>query len=805
MNTNASLLVNSGSGASQVVAVSSGKPIKIKIQPGNKYLLKNQDDNYAPENVTLQRNGDDLYVILEGDSAPAIVIEDYYVSGDNTPLLGMAEDGQVYAYVITDGSALGDGYLFNDGSFAPAALGGMPMGDGAYLFENTENNDFGLLALWPWFLGAAVIGGIVGNAIYEHNKDDGSSSPTPASVPTLSGATDATGDITGPISYGSTTDEKTPTLFGTGEAGNIITIYDNGKAIGSAVVGADGNWSFKPETALSEGSHKITVTQTNPEGQTSSQSDDFTFIVDTVAPNKPLFEALDDVGAIQGTIANGATTDDARPEFTGKGEVGSTITIFIDGKEAGKTTVGADGKWSWTPTEDLADGHYQVTAKETDKAGNTSATSPTFDFNVDTTAPDKPPRLEAYDNVGDKTGLINNGDITDDAQPEFKGWGEAGNTVIIYNNGNEIGRTTVGEDGTWSFTPETALSEGSHSITYTQTDKAGNVSEPSDSRDFTVDTTGVNAPDSITIMDNTGAITGPIKSGDKTDETKPEFSGKGTPGGIITIYDNDQPIGSVVVGEDGNWSLIPDVALEEGSHSITTTETSKSGNESDPSAPIDFVVDTTAPSKPTPGETIDNTGDKTGPIQPGDKTDETRPEFTGEGDPGNVITITDGENVLGTTIVDEDGKWTFTPDEELSEGDHSITITETDEAGNTSEPSDPIDFEVDTTPPAIPDVGSIIDNTGDKTGSIKPGDKTDETKPEINGKGEPGNVITITDGENVLGTTIVDEDGNWTFTPDEELSEGEHSIVVTETDEAGNSSSTDPIEFEVDTTPPATP
>ncbi|QBH94949.1 hypothetical protein EKN56_00085 [Limnobaculum zhutongyuii] len=817
MNKNVSLLVNSGSGPSQIVSLDAGKPIKIKIQPGTKYLLKNQNDNFAPENATLQRNGDDLYVILEGDSTPAIVIEDYYISGNNTPLLGMAEDGQVYAYVITDGSGLGDGYLFNDGSFAPVALGGASQGDGSYLFAETEN-DYGLLALWPWFLGAAVIGGIVGNAIYEHNKDDKSSpAPEPASVPTISGATDITGTITGEIAYGSVTDEKNPTIYGTGEAGNTITVYDNGKAIGSTVVGSDGKWSFKPDTALADGSHKITITQTNPAGSTSGHSDDLTFTVDATAPNKPLFsDILDDVGSIQGPIANGATTDDARPEFTGKGEAGNTITIFIDGKEVGKTTIGEDGTWSWTPTEDLADGHYQVTVTETDKAGNTSETSPTFDFNVDTTAPDKPPRLEAYDDVGDKTGLIENGDITDDARPEFKGWGEAGNTIIIYDNsdgtgrsgGKEIGRATVGDDGTWSWTPDFDLADGSHSITYTQTDKAGNVSEPSDSRDFIVDTAGVNPPDSITIMDNTGAITGPIQSGDKTDETKPEFSGKGTPGGIITIYDNNEPIGSVVVGEDGNWSLIPDVALEEGSHSITTTETSKSGNESDPSAPIDFVVDTTPPSKPEIGGVTDNTGDVTGPITSGEPTDETQPEFNGEGEPGSTIVIKDKDGeIIGSTIVDEDGKWTVKPEQPLEEGSNSLVITETDTAGNESDPSDPFEVVVDTTPPSKPEIGGVTDNTGNVTGPITSGEPTDEKQPEFSGEGEPGSTITLKDEDgNVLGTATVDEDGKWTVKPEQPLEEGSNSLVITETDTAGNESDpSDPFEVVVDTIAPEKP
>ncbi|MCD1125677.1 hypothetical protein LPW36_06605 [Jinshanibacter sp. LJY008] len=103
MSKNASLLVNSGSSTSQVISLNAQKTIKIKIQPGSKYVLKNEDDNFAPENITLQRNGDNLNVILEGDSTPAIVIEDYYATGNDQTLLGMAEDGQLYAYMVTDG------------------------------------------------------------------------------------------------------------------------------------------------------------------------------------------------------------------------------------------------------------------------------------------------------------------------------------------------------------------------------------------------------------------------------------------------------------------------------------------------------------------------------------------------------------------------------------------------------------------------------------------------------------------------------------------------------------------------------
>ncbi|MBK5074721.1 ATP-binding cassette domain-containing protein [Budviciaceae bacterium CWB-B4] len=713
MNTNASLLVNSGSGASQVVSIDSGKPIKIKIQPGSKYLLKNNDNNFAPENVTLLRNGDDLCIILEGDSTPAVIIEGYYISGNSEPLLGMAEDGQLYAYMVTDGSVLGEGYLLENGAFAPAALGGMPLGDGAYLFENTDN-DMGLLALWPWFLGAAAVAGIIGNAIYENNKDNGHSDPAPvpaptpkvASVPTLDGAMDATGSITGPIAYGSFTDEKNPIIYGTGDAGNTITIYDNGQVIGSATVDANGQWSFKPETALNDGSHSITITQTNSDGSTSKQSDDLSFIVDTVAPTRPLFgEIIDNVGLVTGPIANGATTDDARPEVTGTGEAGNTITIYVNGVEAGKAIIDSTGHWTWTPETDLADGHYQLIITETDKAGNVSPQSPTFDFNVDTAAPVKPAVPEIIDNAGDITGPLKPGDQTDDTTPTFNGGGEPGDTIIIKDGDDIIGSTVVDDDGKWDWTPTDPLPDGPHDITIIEVDPDGKESEPSDPINIIIDTIPPTKPVVPEIIDNVGDITGPLKPGDQTDDSAPTFNGGGEPGDTIIIKDGDEIIGSTVVNDDGEWAWTPTDPLPDGPHDITIIEVDPAGNESEPSDPINIIIDTIPPTTPIAPTINDNVGDKTGTINPGDQTDDTKPEFSGEGEPGDVIKIIDNGEVIGSVTIGDDGKWDWTPEEPMAEGDHSITIIEVDPAGNESTPTAPIEFEIDITGSMI---GAVI-------------------------------------------------------------------------------------------------
>ncbi|NNN28755.1 Ig-like domain-containing protein, partial [Pseudomonas nitroreducens] len=67
--------------------------------------------------------------------------------------------------------------------------------------------------------------------------------------------TDNVGAVTGPLHAGDTTDDNRPVFSGGAEPNGKVIIYDNGKAIGEADVGADGKWSFTPTAALSDGNH----------------------------------------------------------------------------------------------------------------------------------------------------------------------------------------------------------------------------------------------------------------------------------------------------------------------------------------------------------------------------------------------------------------------------------------------------------------------------------------------------------------------------------------------------------------------
>ncbi len=108
------------------------------------------------------------------------------------------------------------------------------------------------------------------------------------------------------------------------------------------------------------------------------------------------------------------------------------------------------------------------------------------------------------------TGNLVSGQLTNDATPTLNGRGEAGATINVYLDGNSasIGTTTVNSDGTWSFTPQTPLANGSHTFTLSATDPAGNSSAVSSGFVLTIDATPPAAPVIASVADNTAPVTG---------------------------------------------------------------------------------------------------------------------------------------------------------------------------------------------------------------------------------------------------------------------------------------------------------
>jgi hypothetical protein len=89
---------------------------------------------------------------------------------------------------------------------------------------------------------------------------------TTADAPIITRANDDVGPVTGNVANNGSTDDNTPTLTGTAEAGSSVAIYDGIRLIGTVTASATGAWSFTPTTVLAEGQHVFTAVATDSAG-----------------------------------------------------------------------------------------------------------------------------------------------------------------------------------------------------------------------------------------------------------------------------------------------------------------------------------------------------------------------------------------------------------------------------------------------------------------------------------------------------------------------------------------------------------
>ena len=350
-------------------------------------------------------------------------------------------------------------------------------------------------------------------------------------APTIDSATDDTGDVTGGLLSGSSTDETTPILSGTAEGDSTVTVFLDGNAIGTTVTDTGGNWSFETP-ALAEGGHNFTATATDVAGNESPVSTTFDLTVDTVAPDAPTIgTATDDTGSVTGDLPTGSSTDDLTPVLSGTAEAGSTVTVLQDGNAIGTTVTDAGGTWSLeTPT--LAEGGHNFTATATDVAGNESSVSTTFELTVDTVAPNAPTLSLANDTGADGDNVTSDGTVT-------VGGLESGATWSYSIDG---GATWSDGTGNNFELPAGQYAEGD--VLARQTDAPGNTSGNGSLVGVNVDTT---AP---VVGDALGAVSEEGLPGGEPDNTgTPDDTGNSaTVGGTLSITE-DTSISEVSVSE----------------------------------------------------------------------------------------------------------------------------------------------------------------------------------------------------------------------------------------------------------------
>lgn len=626
-------------------------------------------------------------------------------------------------------------------------------------------------------------------------------------VPAITTALDDVGPVVGAVASGGTTDDTLPALSGTAEANAVVSVYDGATLLGTTTASGAGAWTFTPTTALAAGGHVFTVTATDAVGNVSLPSNTYVLTVLTDTPAAPVIVgAADDVGIIQGAIANGGATNDAQPALTGTAVANATVTIFDGATQVGTTTSDGAGNWSFTPTGALSDGAHALTAVATNAAGISGPASVAFNVTVDTTAPGVPVVTGVADDAGTIQGPLANGAITDDALPVLSGTAEAGSTIAVFDGGAQIGTTTANGSGAWTFTPAAPLASGPHALTVTATDAVGNTSAATAAFNLTVDVAAPAAPAITSVGDDVGTLQGIVAIGGSTDDAAPLISGTAEANTVVSVFNNGALLGTVVASGAGTWSFTPLSPLTQGAQSFTATSRDVAGNVSATSSPYGIVVDTIAPVAPIITTVTDDAAPQLGTLVSGAATNDTTPSLTGTAEANATISVFDNGTPIGTTTANGAGAWTFTPGTALTEGNHSLTVRATDVSGNQGPASSPFAVRVDTIAPAAPAIASLTDDVGTVQGVIANGGTTNDTVPLLRGSAEAGSTLTLFANGSAIGTTTADATGNWSFSPATPLAEGTYSFTAAATDAAGNvGPASVAFSVTVDTTAPAVP
>jgi YVTN family beta-propeller protein len=183
------------------------------------------------------------------------------------------------------------------------------------------------------------------------------------------------------------------TITGSGEDNATVQLYDDGTEI-SGAVGTVADGTFSIDISLDEGTHSITAVQTDSEGNPSPESGVLEITVDLTAPDAPTGLDLasgDDTG---NSNSDNITKTTSGLTISGSGEEDATVKLYDGGSEISGTSDTVSGG-SFSMDIGLTEGSHDITAVQTDKAGNPSSASSALNLTVDTTGPAASASLES--------------------------------------------------------------------------------------------------------------------------------------------------------------------------------------------------------------------------------------------------------------------------------------------------------------------------------------------------------------------------------------------------------------------------
>ncbi|HBC0286506.1 TPA: non-fimbrial adhesin SiiE [Salmonella enterica subsp. enterica serovar Napoli] len=575
---------------------------------------------------------------------------------------------------------------------------------------------------------------------------------------------------------------NTPLFTGMAEANAKVSIYVDGVLSGEAIAGDDGVWNFQFTTALSDGSHDVTVKVEDIAGNTASSSAyNFQIVTQT---QKPTIELVNDTGVDN----TDHIINEKNPALTGTAAPYSTVKLYVDGALIAEVRTNKDGRWEYTLKADqgLVDGDHRITASVEDIAGNIAHSDP-FLISVDTAisipivslSPDSDSGI-ADDNL---TNIVNPTLHLKDIDPDIisvQVWDAASDT--------QIGVATQQPDGSWAYTFTSDLTEGLHQVYVKVEDIAGNKAN-SAVFDFTIDTTVSTPVISLLSKDDTG-----VTGDNLTNINKPGFAISGVDADahrvVVQVMHNGVSEEIELSHLNGSWLFTPGNTWADGSYTLTVKVEDKAGNTSY-SAPLTVVIDTQIAIDGV--ELVNDSG-----VKGDNMTNDDRPHFrvTVPTDVNEVRLSIDGGNSWVQATPGVAGSWEYIWPTDLADGQYTLTVEATDKAGNTVTKT--IDFAVDTTL----SVPVIVLNSADDTG-VQGDNMTNRTQPTFALQHIDDDAVRVTVSVEHGGVTTTFDatkgTGGWTFTPPTSWADGDYTLSVSVEDKAGNTSHSASLTVTVDT------
>ncbi|AMG91910.2 Ig-like domain-containing protein [Citrobacter amalonaticus] len=431
-----------------------------------------------------------------------------------------------------------------------------------------------------------------------------------------------------------------------------------------------------------------------------------------------------------------------------------------------------DFPWAWLAGAGLGGGAIGALLAN-DDGGKTKTVTETQTEVVDNTK--NTPTYMVTDKKGDKQGGLSANATTDDNTPTFSGTGHPGATIQIKDShGNTIASTMVDANGVWTVLLP-VQTDGTHTWSVVQIN--GNDTTSAGSITINVDTTIATLTLATTAGDN--IVNASEQSAGFTLSGASSHLAQGT---ALTVTLNGKTY-VTTVGANGEWQVnVPAAdanALADGSWTVAVSGQNAAGNAVSGSQII--TVDTQPPLLSMDKIAIDqiiNAAEHNASLVLSGKT-------TAEA--GQTITLMFNGKTYTATVA-ADGTWSMTLGaadvQALADGNHSLTVSVNDKAGNTTNISELVT--VDTTAPIL----TVNTVAGDNILNDDEQDVAQLISGMANGAA-PGDVVTVQFGNQTF-TGVVQADGSWSVgvpaSVFNSMSNGQHTITVTVTDAAGNTS-----------------